>query len=157
MVDGPGHVYVLELAEGRFYVGHTTDLYRRICQHFSGTGAVFTKTFKPLKVLSVTEGSVALEKATFAATAATHGFDNVRGAGYTKVQMKAPTWYLQAKDFEAWRASEACSEAKRPQASLPPPHSDSDLPTAGSLASAEECERPGAKGSVREKDVRSSG
>ena len=125
MVDGPGHVYVLELAEGRFYVGHTTELYRRICQHFSGTGAVFTKTFKPLKVLSVTEGSVALEKATFAAVAATHGWDNVRGAGYTKVQMKAPTWYLQAKDFEALRVSNEAELA---------------------LASAEECERQGAKG-----------
>ena len=66
MVNEPGHVYVLELAEGRFYVGHTLDLYRRICQHFSGTGAVFTRTFKPVRILSVTEGGPALEKATFA-------------------------------------------------------------------------------------------
>ena len=47
-----------------------------------------------------------MEKAVFAATVAQKGFDNVRGAGYTKVQMKAPDWYLQAKDYLAWKASQ---------------------------------------------------
>ena len=34
----------------------------------------------------------------------------MRGAGYTKVQMKAPEWYLQAKDYEAWKASQSASD-----------------------------------------------
>ena len=55
-----GYVYVLALEQGKFYVGHTNDLYRRICQHFSG--------------------------------------------------MKAPDWYLQAKDYLAWKASQSRAE-----------------------------------------------
>ena len=47
MVGGQGYVYVLALEQGRFYMGRATDLYRRICQHFSGTGSVYTRTFKP--------------------------------------------------------------------------------------------------------------
>ena len=103
MLDGQGHVYVLALEEGRFYVGHTNDIYRRICQHFCGQGSVYTKTFKALRVVSVQEGGLATEKAVFAQMCAQKGFENCRGAGYTKVQMNSPDWYRQAKDYKAWK------------------------------------------------------
>ncbi len=93
------------LEKGKFYVGHTSNIYRRICQHFYGTGAVYTREFKPIRCLSCVEGGLALEKAVFAGLVAQKGWENVRGAGYTKAQMREPEWYLQAKDYSAWKAS----------------------------------------------------
>ena len=41
------HVYVLELQNGRVYVGKTTNVERRLSQHKNGTGSEFTKIWKP--------------------------------------------------------------------------------------------------------------
>ena len=38
-------VYILQSADGRYYVGYTTDLTRRMDQHREGTGAKFTRGF----------------------------------------------------------------------------------------------------------------
>lgn len=40
-------VYVLELEKGRVYVGKSGDVDRRLKQHMAGTGAEFTKLFRP--------------------------------------------------------------------------------------------------------------
>ena len=44
-------VYVLKCQHNTFYVGFTRNLKSRLKQHFSGSGAVFTKRHKPLKLL----------------------------------------------------------------------------------------------------------
>ena len=40
-------VYILELAQGRVYVGQSVDVDRRFAQHANGTGAAFTRAFAP--------------------------------------------------------------------------------------------------------------
>ena len=40
-------VYILELAQGRVYVGKSVDVKRRFAQHVNGTGAAFTRAFAP--------------------------------------------------------------------------------------------------------------
>jgi len=40
-------VYILELAQGRVYVGKSCDFNRRFAQHANGTGAAFTRAFPP--------------------------------------------------------------------------------------------------------------
>ena len=49
-----GHVYILELEGGHFYVGHSMDVETGIAAHFlgNGAGAVWTNLHKPLRVLS---------------------------------------------------------------------------------------------------------
>jgi predicted GIY-YIG superfamily endonuclease len=44
-------IYILELAQGRVYVGHSGDVRRRIQQHMAGQGAAFTKAFPPTGVI----------------------------------------------------------------------------------------------------------
>ncbi len=44
-------VYVLLCEDGSFYKGMTKDLYRRFYEHFTGVGAEWTKTHKPVKVI----------------------------------------------------------------------------------------------------------
>lgn len=44
-------VYVLLCEDGSFYKGITKDLYRRFYEHYTGIGAEWTKTHKPVKVI----------------------------------------------------------------------------------------------------------
>jgi predicted GIY-YIG superfamily endonuclease len=43
--------YMLHCRAGRFYVGHTDDLERRIAQHQSGTIPGFTASYLPVKLV----------------------------------------------------------------------------------------------------------
>ncbi|GAA1912980.1 GIY-YIG nuclease family protein [Nocardioides hwasunensis] len=42
------HVYILECADGSFYVGSTWDLERRIAEHNLGLGAAYTRRRRPV-------------------------------------------------------------------------------------------------------------
>lgn len=44
-------VYILQCADGTLYTGITTDLDRRITEHNNGTGAKYTRTRLPLKLV----------------------------------------------------------------------------------------------------------
>ena len=43
LVPDMAWTYILECADGSFYVGSTTDLERRVSQHDRGEGADYTK------------------------------------------------------------------------------------------------------------------
>jgi predicted GIY-YIG superfamily endonuclease len=89
---GKEGIYILELAQGRVYVGHSSDMRRRLQQHMSGQGAAFTKAFPPTGVLLPRLGKV-----TGSAEAAgrdetlrymfLRGIPLVRGWKYTRVYM----------------------------------------------------------------------
>ena len=44
-------VYILECADGTYYVGSTTDLERRVSQHQLGEGAAYTRLRRPVRLL----------------------------------------------------------------------------------------------------------
>lgn len=46
------YVYVLQLEQGRVYVGSTTDPTRRFNEHLSGNGSAWTRKYRPLGFLS---------------------------------------------------------------------------------------------------------
>ncbi|MFN8413552.1 MAG: GIY-YIG nuclease family protein [Anaerolineales bacterium] len=43
--------YILECADGTYYTGWTTDPERRVKQHNKGTGARYTRTRRPVKLV----------------------------------------------------------------------------------------------------------
>ena len=45
------YVYILRCADGRYYVGHTDDLDRRMAQHSDGVASAFTAKRRPLTLL----------------------------------------------------------------------------------------------------------
>jgi len=49
------YIYVLQLIDDRYYVGRTGNILRRIEQHFTGCGSLYTMMYKPIKVIEVTE------------------------------------------------------------------------------------------------------
>ena len=44
-------LYILECADGSFYIGHTDDLGKRLEQHEQGSGSIYTSTRRPLKLV----------------------------------------------------------------------------------------------------------
>ncbi len=46
-----GYMYILLCNDGSYYTGSTSDLERRIAEHFSGSGANHTKKHPPVKLL----------------------------------------------------------------------------------------------------------
>jgi putative endonuclease len=53
----PFFCYILECADGTLYTGWTTDPVRREKQHNAGTGARYTSTRRPVKMVYIEEQS----------------------------------------------------------------------------------------------------
>jgi predicted GIY-YIG superfamily endonuclease len=51
-------VYILELEDGRVYVGSSRDVPRRVSQHASGSGSAYTRVYRPTGVLLPRLGNV---------------------------------------------------------------------------------------------------
>jgi len=51
MREAGGYVYILECADGSYYVGSTTNVELRIDQHNSGIGAEYTRRRLPVKLV----------------------------------------------------------------------------------------------------------
>ena len=45
-------VYILECSDGSYYTGITNDLNKRVLKHNSGTGARYTRSRLPVKVVA---------------------------------------------------------------------------------------------------------
>ncbi len=45
------YCYIVECSDGTYYTGWTTDPQRRVSQHNKGTGAKYTSTRRPVKLV----------------------------------------------------------------------------------------------------------
>ena len=102
-MEKQGHVYVLELEGGRWYVGYSADLHTRIASHFLGAGSKWTLLHKPISVHSVSPGGTMLENATTIAMMCRYGWENVRGGSYCNVDMKIPACIAKAKHYASFK------------------------------------------------------
>ena len=51
-----GYTYILQVADGRYYVGSTEcKLEKRMAEHQRGEGAMFTKAYLPVKLVYTEE------------------------------------------------------------------------------------------------------
>ncbi len=87
-------VYVLELEGGCYYVGTTTNLNRRLYEHYNNMGARWTKEHKPIQIRKVCLGGRDVEKKETLKLIQLYGKQSVRGAGFTHGKIK-PEPHLQ--------------------------------------------------------------
>ena len=83
------YTYSLNLKGGKKYVGYTTNIKRRLGQHFSGNGAKVTQECRPISVNHVhrctsVKNAKKAETAVYNNMKKYHGKNKVRGAGHTK-------------------------------------------------------------------------
>lgn len=81
-------LYVLQLKNGKYYVGKTTDFNRRYQEHKTGSGSSWTSLHKPVKVVELrTLKDEHDENNTTKEYMKKYGIDNVRGGSYTQVSL----------------------------------------------------------------------
>lgn len=81
-------IYVLELANNKYYIGKTTDVMKRFNQHKTGNGSVWTKLHRPKKILECRplinnhdENNITKDYMK------KYGVENVRGGAYTQTSL----------------------------------------------------------------------
>ncbi len=85
------YIYVLKLVEDRYYIGRTSNIFRRIQQHFTGVGSVYTKNYKPLKVIEVEEETTTEdERFKTMSVMEKYGWEKVRGSGWCSLEICKP-------------------------------------------------------------------
>jgi len=85
------YIYVLQLIDDRYYVGRTGNILRRIEQHFTGCGSLYTMMYKPIKVIEVTEEfKKEDERNKTLEIMSKYGWEKVRGAGWRSLEIKKP-------------------------------------------------------------------
>lgn len=79
-------LYVLQLEDNKWYIGKTADIASRFKQHASGKGSMWTKSYKPVKIVETRRLKDQYdENNTTKEYMKKYGIDNVRGGSYTQV------------------------------------------------------------------------
>lgn len=84
------HIYLIELQNNKYYVGKTKNFERRMDQHQTGQGAIFTRRYGPQKtctsLMQVNTGSAGEETKKTLEYMILHGINSVRGAEYCQIE-----------------------------------------------------------------------
>jgi len=83
--------YVLKLENGKYYVGISENLNKRIGQHMASQGSKWTREHHPIGLIGVqmlSSYDKEWEKATTFQMMLRFGWENVRGASWCRVEMK---------------------------------------------------------------------
>lgn len=85
------YIYVLQLVDDRYYIGRTGNILRRIEEHFTGVGSIYTMKYKPIKVIEVTEElSKQDERNKTLEVMSKYGWKKVRGACWCSLEINKP-------------------------------------------------------------------
>lgn len=107
------NVYALKLANGKYYVGKTDDLEQRLQNHFSGSGAAWTREHEPIKVLEIRENVSRFEEDKMTKEyMEKYGIDNVRGGAYSQVELADETREFLQREIRG--TSDVCFKCNRP-------------------------------------------
>ena len=100
-------LYVLQLTNGKYYVGKTTDMNRRYKEHKDGIGSSWTSKYKPVKILEVRPVKDTYdENNTTKDLMKKYGMNNVRGGSYTQIDL--PEHLELSLETEIRGTSDAC-------------------------------------------------
>lgn len=82
-------IYVLALKGGKYYVGKSKNLTKRISRHLDGKGSAWTKKYPPLhqNPIRVIEGDDYDEDKITLQWMGQHGIDNVRGGTFCQLTL----------------------------------------------------------------------
>jgi len=92
------YIYTLQLEEGKYYIGKTSNTDFRIEQHFQNGGAIWTKKYKPLNVLEIIPDCDDYDEDKYTRRYMDkYGIDNVRGGSFCEVILDESTIQLLEK------------------------------------------------------------
>lgn len=81
-------VYVLQLEEGKYYVGKTTNCAFRLEQHFTSCGSAWTKKYKPINVVELIPNCDQYDEDKHTIKyMEKYGINNVRGGSFCETKL----------------------------------------------------------------------
>jgi len=89
------YIYVLKLIDDRYYVGRTGNILRRLEEHFTIGGSIYTKKYKPIKVQE--ELTTDDERIKTIEIMEKYGWEKVRGACWCSLEIKKPDFEKNKK------------------------------------------------------------
>lgn len=89
-------IYALKLENDKYYIGYSSKIQERITSHFAGGGGSWTKLHKPISVIETREGDKNDERLLTISYMIKYGWQNVRGAGWTAVELNGMPRCLDA-------------------------------------------------------------
>ena len=85
-------IYALKLNQGKWYVGKSKYVYKRIENHALGRGAAFTKLFGVDSVSEIKEMKTIFDEDNLVKTyMLEYGIENVRGGAYSQINLDQKT------------------------------------------------------------------
>lgn len=96
------NIYILKLAEGRFYVGKTDNPTKRYQEHLNGSGSAWTKKYKMIGLEKVIENQTDFDEDKYVKIyMAKYGIDKVRGGAYTSIELSEEQENMLRKELRA--------------------------------------------------------
>lgn len=93
-------IYVLKLKNGKYYIGKTQNIEKRINDHFSGNGSAWTKRFKPVSLVEKFDVKSKYDEDNTTKTyMQKYGIKNVRGGSYTTIVLANSIMGILIKEF----------------------------------------------------------
>jgi len=81
-------IYILKLANGRYYIGKSKEPFKRITKHFTEGGSSWTRRFKPEEIHSVVPDCSDFDEDKYVYQMMSEfGINNVRGGSYSEVYL----------------------------------------------------------------------
>ena len=81
-------LYVLALEDGKYYVGKTNNLEKRIEEHRDGEGSIWTKKYAPINVVQIIHDCGRFDEDNYTKSyMKKYGINNVRGGSYTQIKL----------------------------------------------------------------------
>jgi hypothetical protein len=81
-------IYILQLEEGKYYIGKTDNPQFRLKSHFNSNGSEWTKIYKPLKVLEIKPNCDDYDEDKYTRIYMDkYGISNVRGGSFVSVKL----------------------------------------------------------------------
>jgi hypothetical protein len=85
-------IYVLQLEEGKYYIGKTNNPQFRLESHFNSNGSEWTKIYKPLKILELIPNCDDYDEDKYTRKYMDkYGINNVRGGSFVSVNLDEST------------------------------------------------------------------
>jgi hypothetical protein len=86
------YIYILELEQGKYYVGKTINPSFRLDSHFNQNGSAWTKLYKPIKMVELIPNCDDYDEDKYTRVFMDkYGIDNVRGGSFVSVELEQST------------------------------------------------------------------
>ena len=106
------NIYILKLADNKYYVGKSKDPEKRFLDHINGDCSTWTTKYQPIEILKVIKNASPFDEDKFVKEyMSKHGIENVRGGSYVKEVLDEIELYNLKK--EIWGATDCCTQCGR--------------------------------------------